>query len=268
MQSYRLEDAEFAEVRALAFRLAGLTLPPSKKALVVGRWGRRLAHYGFASFRQYLQLLADDRNGEERQIALDLLTTNETHFFREQRHFDFLREQVLAKRQRGEMFRVWSAACSTGEEPYSLAMLLAAELGETRWEILGSDISTRVLEVARAGLYPLQRARPIPAEYLRRYCLKGTGPHAGTFLIERALRERVQLRQINLNETLPDVGEFDLILLRNVMIYFDGPTKERVVSRLLPKLKRGGYFFVGHCETLNGVTDALKMLSASIYRKP
>jgi len=263
-----LTQSEFDWIRGFMFRRAGINLAPSKKSLVVGRWNRRLKHFGYTTFREYIGLLSSDAGSAELQIATNLLTTNETHFFREQRHFDFLRERVLPHVRRGERFRVWSAACSSGEEPYSIAMLLAAELGDCPWEVLGSDISTDVLETACAGRYSMERARPIPAEYLRRFCLKGIGPQSGMVLIDPALRARVQFRHINLNARLPDIGQFDVIFLRNVMIYFDTDTKIKVVANLLPTLKPGGHFLVGHCETLNGITEGLGMLSASIYRKP
>lgn len=263
-----LTSSEFDWIRAFMFRLSGINLAPSKKPLIVGRWNRRLRHFGYTRFREYIDLLSSEAGIAERQIAINLLTTNETHFFREQRHFNFLRERVLPHVRRGDKFRVWSAACSSGEEPYSIAMLLAAELGDSAWEVLGSDISTVVLEAACGGLYSMDRARPIPEEYLRRFCLKGVGPQTGTFLIDRALRDRVRFRQINLNERLPEIGQFDVIFLRNVMIYFDTDTKLKVVANLLPTLKPSGHFLVGHCETLNGITDDLSMLSASIYRKP
>lgn len=262
-----LTQAEFERIKALAFRLAGINLSPAKRSLIVGRWSRRLQHHGFGSFGEYLDLLARNEAREELQTALNLLTTNETNYFRERQHFDFLREQVLPNARKAGRFRVWSAACSTGEEPYSIAMLLAAELGNSPWEVVGSDISTSVLATARAGVYSMERARAIPQEYLHRYCLKGTGPQTGMFLVDRAVRERVQFRYINLNEPLPDVGMFDVIFLRNVMIYFSAETKSQVVARMLPALKADGYFLVGHCETLNGVTDRLSMSSASIYTK-
>ncbi len=264
----QLSDAEFAQIRDLAMRMAGISIAPSKKALVVGRWSRRLAFHGLTSFKQYLALLADSNAGAEPQIALDLLTTNETNFFREPKHFEFLRAQVLPSVRRGSGFRVWSAACSSGEEPYSLAMLLAAELPGTPWDVLGTDISARVLKTARAGLYDLARGDPIPRDYLQRFCLKGKGAHAGQFLIQRALRDRVQFARANLNERLADFGQFDVILLRNVLIYFEAKTKERVVKHLTPALKPGGYFIIGHCDTLAGVTHSLTSCSSSVYRKP
>ncbi len=263
----QITDAEFAQVRTLAMQLAGISIAPSKKALIVGRWSRRLAHHGLSRFQQYLELLADGTAGDERQIALDLLTTNETNFFREPKHFDFLRTQVLVAAKPASRIRVWSAACSSGEEPYSVAMLLAAEFRGAQWEVLGTDISSRVLETARAGLYDLARGNPIPHDYLQRFCLKGNGAHAGQFLIQRSLRERVQFARANLNEPLADFGKFDVILLRNVLIYFDAPTKERVLKHLVPALKPGGYFIIGHCDTLAGVTHSLSSCSSSVYRK-
>jgi len=266
-QPVDITDAEFARVRALAMRLAGISIAASKKALVVGRWGRRLAYHGLATFDDYLALLSEKGAAEELQIALDLLTTNETNFFREPKHFEFLKKEVLPQAKRGASFRVWSAACSSGEEPYSIAMLLAAELQNSPWEVLGTDISTRVLKTARIGLYELSRGEPIPRDYLQRFCLRGTGPHAGQFMIDRTVRERVQFSQANLNEPMPDFGKFDVILLRNVMIYFDAPTKERVIKHLVPALKPGGYFIIGHCDALAGVSHSLTACSASVYRK-
>ncbi len=262
-----ITDSEFAQVRDLAMRIAGISIATSKKALIVGRWSRRLHHHRLTSFKDYLALLSGSSAGEELQMALDLLTTNETNFFREPKHFDFVRTQVLPTLTPGNRFRAWSAACSSGEEPYSLAMLLADQLESRPWDVLGTDISSRVLDTARTGLYELARANPIPRDYLQRFCLKGNGPHTGQFLIDRAVRDRVQFARANLNERMPDFGQFDVIMLRNVMIYFDAPTKERVVRHLLPALKAGGYFIIGHCDTLAGVTHSLISVSPSVYRK-
>jgi chemotaxis protein methyltransferase CheR len=247
--------------------LAGISLSSSKKTLVVSRWGKRLAHHGLTNYGEYLKLIADSQSGEELQISLDLLTTNETYFFREQKHFDFLRNHVLPAVRSGHPFRIWSAACSSGEEPYSIAMQLAAELKHPNWEVLGTDISSRVLKRARTGLYEMSRIQGIPPDYLRRFCLKGTGPYADHLLIGRPLRERIRFERVNLNETLPKLGQFDVIFLRNVMIYFDTDTKAKVVSRLLPCLKPGGFFLIGHCDTLHGIAHNLEPLGIAIYRK-
>jgi chemotaxis protein methyltransferase CheR len=263
-----LNDIEFQQFRSWLHLAAGINLPPSKKALVAGRLTKRLKHYNLNSYGDYFRLISHKAEGVELQIALDLLTTNETHFFREPRHFDFLRAQVLPKVRPGKTFRVWSAASSSGEEPYTLAMTLADGLPNTPWEIVASDISTRVLEKARSGHYAMEKARNIPQPLLARHCLKGTGTQVGTFLIEPGLRSRVQFMQINLNAALPKIGEFDIIFLRNVMIYFDMDTKRQVVARMLPLLKSGGFFIVSHSESLNGITDSLKLITPSTYRKP
>jgi chemotaxis protein methyltransferase CheR len=201
-------------------------------------------------------------------MSLDLLTTNETYFFREPKHFEFLRKQVLPAAKSGVPFRVWSAACSSGEEPYSIAMQLAAELKHPDWNVVGTDISSRVLDRARTGLYGMSRIQGIPPDYLRRFCLKGTGPYADNLRIDRPLRERVRFGRVNLNETLPKLGQFDVIFLRNVMIYFDADTKAKVVNRLIPCLKPGGFFLIGHCETLQGVPHNLEPFGIAIFRKP
>ena len=199
---------------------------------------------------------------------MDLLTTNETYFFREPKHFDFLRQQALAAHGRTAMFRVWSAASSSGEEAYSIAMVLADCLGsDTPWEVMGSDISTRVLRGAQRAHYSAERARNIPASYLKRFCLRGTQEYQGTLLIDHALRSRVHFRQLNLNAALPQLGTFDIVFLRNVMIYFSDATKREVVERVIATLKPGGHFLIGHSESLSDITQAVQALAPSIYRK-
>lgn len=268
MRTVTITDQEFAQFQKLIHGIAGISMSAAKKPLVSGRLAKRLAHHGVGSYADYFRILQDDSTRGELQIAVDLLTTNETYFFREPKHFDFLRDQVLPKHRSGRPFRVWSAACSSGEEPYTLAMVLADGLGDAPWDILGSDISTRVLEKARGGHYSLERTKGISQQHLSRYCLKGVGSQAGTFLVDRRLRQQVLFRQINLNEPLPQLGEFDVVFLRNVMIYFNMETKSQVVRRILPLLRPGGYFIVSHSESLNGVTDELKVVTPSIYRKP
>ena len=266
MQAMSLSEREFAQFQQLIFRIAGISMSPAKKALVAGRLAKRLKHHGLASFGEYFSMISARR--DELQMAVDLLTTNETRFFREPRHFDLLRERVLPEHPRGRPFRAWSAASSSGEEVYTLAMVLAQELGEAPWEVLGSDLSTRVLDQARAGMYRMERAAEIPAPYLKASCLKGIGSQKGILLIDPALRRRVRFSQINLVEPLPSIGEFDVIFLRNVMIYFNVETKRQVVSRLLTRLRPGGWFFVGHSESLNGLADELQGVAPAVYRKP
>lgn len=263
-----ISDAEFARFQRFIFDAAGITLASSKQALVTGRLGKRLTHHGLDSYGDYFQLLMSGRHPDEVQMAVDLLTTNETYFFREAKHFDFLREQALAPRGRGQPFRVWSAASSSGEEAYSMAMVLHDCLGDAPWEVLGTDISTRVLEQASRALYTLERARHVPPAYMKRYCRKGTGDYEGWLLIDRELRQRVQFAQVNLNAPLPELGRFDIAFLRNVMIYFNDDTKRGVVSRVCGMLRPGGHLCVGHSETLNQITNAVEPVMPSVYRKP
>ncbi|HXU94744.1 MAG TPA: protein-glutamate O-methyltransferase CheR [Gallionella sp.] len=268
MNHLALSDKEFKQFQTMIYDIAGISMSTAKKPLVSGRLAKRVKHHNLNSYDDYFHLLMKNGGDGELQVAIDLLTTNETYFFREPKHFDFMRDKVLPARKPGRPFRLWSAASSSGEEPYSLAMLLADVLGEAPWEMVASDLSTRVLEKARAGVYPMERAEDIPRHYLTRFCLKGTGSQDGNFLIARELRNRVQYRQVNLNETLPKMGEFDVIFLRNVMIYFDLETKRQVVGRMIPLLAPGGYLVIGHSESLNGVTDDLKVVVPSVYRKP
>ena len=260
-----LTDTELAGFSKLMFEAAGITLAPTKKALVSGRLARRLQGAGCATFTEYLRHI--QRDAKERQQVIDILTTNETYFFREPKHFAYLAEQILPKVEPGRLFRVWSAACSSGEEPYSTAMVLAERLGSRPWDIMASDISTRILEQAQSAVYPMERAEKIPQPYLKAYCLKGVGAQAGYFTLQTSLRERVQFRIVNLNAPFPDMGPFDLIFLRNVMIYFNSETKRQICHRLVDALRPGGHLFVGHSESLNGLDVPLQAVQPAVYRK-
>lgn len=265
----QITDAEFRDLRAWIHRQAGIHLSDQKKALVCGRLAPRMRHYRLSRFADYFRLLQDGEQAGEPQVAVDLLTTNETHFFREPGHFDFVRDRIVPEhRASGRPLRVWSAACSSGEEPYSIAMTLASAMGGVPWDILASDLSSRVLERARTAHYPIARARTIPREHLLACCLKGTGTHEGTFIVAPELAGRVRFMQVNLNEALPGLGEFDLILLRNVMIYFDAPTKQQVVARIVSCLRPGGHLMIGHSESLATVASNLQPIAPSIYRRP
>jgi len=263
-----ISDKEFGQFQKLIYNIAGISLSPAKKPLVSGRLAKRLRERQLANYGDYFKLLSSGQEASEIQMAVDLLTTNETYFFREPKHFDFLQHHILTHHKKGDAFRVWSAASSSGQEPYTIAMVLADCLGDHPWEVVASDISTRVLERARTGQYALEQASHIPKSYLNKFCLKGVGAQEGTFIIDRSLRERVNFRQVNLNLTLPKLGEFDLVFLRNVMIYFDEETKRQVVRRIMGQLKSGGHLFIGHSESLNGIVNDLKSLMPSIYCKP
>ena len=268
MSESAITDQEFKLFQQLIYKIAGISLSDSKKVLLVGRLQKRLRHYQLENFNQYYRLLSSDEHPGELQVMVDLLTTNETYFFREPKHFDFLRQHIL-RGWRGERpFRVWSAASSSGEEAYTIAMVLADTLAGKAWEIVGSDISTRVLAKAVAGHYSLARTEGIPPGYMRKYCLKGVRSNAGTFLIDPELRKKTSFYQINLTHPVEaDIGDFDVVFLRNVMIYFEPETKAKVVHNLLPRLKPGGYLIIGHSETLNGITDRVTAVRPTIYRK-
>ncbi len=268
VQVAEISDREFRLFSELMHERIGVFLSPAKKDLVRGRLLRRLRHYGLTSFKKYFDIATDKQNSQEMQILVDLLTTNETYFFREEKHFDFLRNTVITKIERSAALSVWSAASSSGEEAYSLAMLLADNLRPPhKWTILGTDVNSQVVEHAQRAHYPLDSAEKIPNEYLQRYCLKGVGDYDGMLTIDETLRRRVQFKTMNLNGAWSGIGKFDLIFLRNVMIYFDVLTKRRLVERMFQTLKPGGYFFVGHSESLHGINERFTPVQPSIYRR-
>ncbi|MDT4292223.1 protein-glutamate O-methyltransferase CheR [Methylomonas sp. MO1] len=259
---------EFERFRRLIYDHAGIALTPEKKVMVASRLAKRLDYYQLHSYGEYYQLAISPDYPDEFQTLVNILTTNETYFFREPKHFEYFQQQIL-KPWRGEQFRVWSAASSTGEEAYTLAMVLAENLGIRNWEIFGSDLSTRVLEIARQGVYPLDRLDHMDKRLLEKYCLKGVRSQEGFFRVDNKLRSRVKFDQVNLMSSLPPaLGRFEVIFLRNVLIYFDQDTKKQVVERLITALKPGGHFIISHSESLHRVTEQLQMIKPSIYRKP
>ena len=263
--SIELTDAEFAIFQKLIYDWAGIHMPDSKKALVSSRIMKRLRHYGLNSYTDYLRIVRSEDDRGERQMMINLLTTNETYFFREIRHFDWLRERVTAH-DRSEPFRVWSAACSSGQEVYSIAMTVADVLGETGWQVIGTDISEHILSQALAATYPLEMAEEIPQHLLKKYCLKGAGSEQGKFCIAPALLKNIRLQRMNLLEHRPgSFGYFDVIFLRNVMIYFDRETRMKVSEALAQSLKPGGFLVIGHAESLHGISDHLKAVKPTIY---
>lgn len=270
-----LTDREFSLFQRLIHRETGIFLPEVKKALVVARLSRRLRTLGLRSFGDYFDVVEQDRDGEK-TVMLDNICTNETRFFREPRQFEFLENEVLpawkARGEAGQMpkrIRVWSAACSTGEEPYSLAMLLRTHFpAESGWniEILASDLSTKVLATARDGVWPVQRMAEIPPAYLRAYMLRGVRSEEGKIRAQANIRSLIEFRRLNLNdEQYPVDGPFDLIFCRNVLIYFNRETKAAVVGRLARHLSPAGLLFLGHSETLHGAAHALRHAGPTAY---
>lgn len=262
----KISDAAFRSVCDYFFRISGIRLTDNKRALVLSRLHRLALDQGFADLNEFIARLTRGQLGEAVAVAVvDRLTTNETYFFREPAHFADLAKR--AKARAGEQdFRVWSAASSSGEEAYSCAMLLADTLGEAPWRIWGTDLSTQVVAAARTGLYPIERAEKLSEHYLKRYCLRGEGPYEGQMLIDRSLRQRVEFLGANLTQDLPErLPMFDVIFLRNVLIYFEPPAKADIVRRVITRLKPDGLLYTGHAESLSGLGLPLQSIAPAIY---
>lgn len=259
-------DREFKLFQQLFFEQLGIHLPEQKRTLVSNRLWKRLQARNLHRFQDYYDLIHQPDEEQELTRALELITTNETYFFREPRHFEFMRETVLPERRKQASLRVWSAACSSGEEIYSIAMQLE-DLRPGAWEVLGSDVNQTMLDKARKGIYIDDRARQLPDNYRRRFCRKGTGPYEGHLRVVPELRRKIQLRRIQLHEPFPEIGRFDVVFLRNVMIYFDDNVRADVVRRVTATLNPGGYLFVGHAESLHGLQTDLKQIAPAIYQR-
>jgi chemotaxis protein methyltransferase CheR len=273
-----MSDREFTLYRKLIYSRAGICLTPPKKALLEARLGRRVRELGLGSFLAYYEYVTEDPTETELVRLLDRVSTNETHFFREPRQFNFLEQKIIpnwtTQAMRGlrpRRIRVWSAGCSTGEEPYSLAMILLEYFPPDHgWEIeiLGTDLSSRVIETAQRAIWPIERAKEIPEKYLKRFMLKGTGSQIASMKAGPEIRTIVRLENLNLNDaTYPIAGFFDLILCRNVLIYFDAASRARVIGRLQRHLAPEGYLFVGHAESLNGINERLRHVIPTVYHQ-
>jgi chemotaxis protein methyltransferase CheR len=266
---------EFDNLRELVQRHAGIHLNASKRALVYSRLASRLQQLGMRTFGEYLRCVG--RDSSELEKMTDRITTNETHFFREPGHFECLGDTIIPgwiraaeDGQRAKTLRIWSAGCSTGEEPYSLAMALLDRLGPSSgWSIhiYATDISTRALDVARNATWSMDRAREIPANFLKRFMLQGVGSQAGKLRAGPELRDLVKVEWLNLTTRSYAVGaSYDAVFCRNVLIYFEPELRRRVVDQLLGHVATGGYFFVGHAESVQGLRS-VTCLRPTVYRK-
>ena len=269
--NYEITRDEFEQFRALIYRESGISLSDGKRSLVVSRLSKRLRELGIDTFQQYFNLVTGSAGQEEFTQVLDLISTNKTDFFREPKHFDFLREEILPGLASTKRVRIWSSASSSGEEPYTIAMTLYDGVEDPeRWSchILASDLSTRVLAKASSGVYDAERVRDLPAETVKRHFLNGRGAAAGKVKVKPHLSGMVTFRRINLmDERYPIKTPLDVIFCRNVMIYFDRPTQERLVARFHRYLKPGGYLFIGHSESLQWLQQSFKSIAPTIYRK-
>ncbi len=271
MLTVQIEPREFARVCELLYRTAGINITKGKEGLVMSRLGKRLRALGLDSYQEYLSHIEDDASGAEFSMMVDVLTTNKTSFFREDEHFAHLREQVLPPLvASGREIRVWSAACSSGEEPYTIAMVCAALLDKrdaARVKILATDISSRMLAKARAGTYSAEQVRDVPSQLLQAHFTK-TGPGVvAEYVIDDKIRSLVRFAKLNLMEAWPMRGPFDIVFCRNVMIYFDPETQSRLVRRFHQILAPGGHLFVGHSESLTSRDHAFRNVRPAVYVK-
>ncbi|SFM50337.1 CheR family methyltransferase [Thermodesulforhabdus norvegica] len=276
-----LKDDLFRKFSALVYETAGIHLHEGKKALLQARLSKRLRATGIKTFKEYYDFITKPENVAEFIHFLDAISTNLTYFFREEQHFRFLESRALPeivevkKKEGSRRVRMWSAGCSTGEEPYSIAMCVLEffekKTPEIRWDfkLLATDISTRVLQTAIRGLYSKEKVERVPAPLRTKYFKKVQGSNAGEYVYEVApiLKEVTVFRRLNLKDPYPFHGPFEVIFCRNVMIYFDKPTQQELIQRMTSYLSPGGYFMVGHSESLAGLSHGLKYIQPAVYKK-
>ena len=261
-REFDFSKGDFEHVRKLIYERAGISLSESKQNMVYSRLIRRVRARGLSSFADYLGLLEHGDDAVEWQEFTNSLTTNLTSFFREEHHFPVLAEHVR-KMKSGQQIQLWCCASSTGEEPYSMAMTMVEAFGSYSppVRILATDLDTNVLATAQRGVYPLERLEKMQPERLKKFFLKGKGSHAGSASVRQELRDMITFRQLNLLDDSWSVhGPFDAIFCRNVMIYFDEAEQKRLVEKFHRCLNRSGYLFVGHAESLFGLTTKFRMI--------
>jgi chemotaxis protein methyltransferase CheR len=272
-----ISESEFCLFQELIYQSAGIHLSTAKKGLLEARLIKRIRELGLESFSAYHEHLNRQGDGAELGELLDRIVTNETHFFREPRQFDFLVEQIFprwrdeaANSARPKSIRVWSAGCATGEEPYSLAMTLLDHFpAQTGWriEILATDLSSRALRAARAAVWPIAKAKEIPPGYLKRFMLRGSGRQQGNMKAGPEIIDAVRFAALNLHDQVyAPTGLFDLILCRNVLIYFDALARAAVIERLVDRLAPRAYLFIGHAESLAGMNERVRYVAPTVYR--
>ena len=275
-QEITVSAALFAKFQQLIYRETGIWLSESKTALLCGRLARRLRALQLGTLSEYYQLVVQPDQHHERMLMIDAITTNETRFFREPRHFEYLAQTVFPKWRklvdqglRSKRIRIWSAGCSSGEEPYSLAMLLAKHFPDTEgWEprVLATDISNRVLVTASEGIYPIDSQHDIPKPLLQEFMRKGYAEYEGKMKVAQEIQQMVEFKRLNLGaESYPVNEAFDAIFCRNVLIYFDAASKSRVVEKLMRHLSTQGLLFIGHAENLHSLTRSMRSVAPTVY---
>ncbi|TNF59500.1 MAG: methyltransferase domain-containing protein [Burkholderiales bacterium] len=257
--------ADFRRIKEMIYRKAGISLHDGKHAMVYSRVSRRLRETGHGSFSAYLDWL-EHHDGAEWQEFINALTTNLTAFFREEHHFSILAD--LLRSDRGRAWRIWCAASSTGEEPYSIAMTALETLGNTgQFEIVNSDIDTRVLETAARGIYKMDGIKGLSPERLQRHFMRGKGANAGLMRVKPELQRHMGFQTVNLIHDLPFREPFDLVFCRNVMIYFDATTQRQVLERIHRVMKPGGMLFVGHAENFSDARNLFALRGKTVYER-
>ena len=269
MLNAELTEQQFHKICNLVYNTSGIKLKKGKEALVRARLMKRLRALNMRNITEYLHLIEGKSGATELDALIDVMTTNKTSFFREIDHFDFLRDAILPTLD-GQRLRFWSAACSSGEEPYSLAMLLQHSLPDIARRdvlILATDISRQMLEKAQKAIYPEQSIQADAVQPYRRFFVKLRNGGLGQVQVVQEVREIVRLAWLNLLEKWPMKGPFNVVFCRNVMIYFDRPTQQKLIDRFWQLLAPGGYLFVGHSEGLSGVKHRFEYVKPAIYRK-
>ncbi|MBV2181170.1 MAG: chemotaxis protein CheR [Castellaniella sp.] len=261
----KAEPQDLARVVDILHKRAGIVLGDHKRDMAARTLGLRAHHSGLDSVRDYLNLLEQNPQAEEWDRFISAFTINHTAFFREQHHFQILADFVRTRRK---PISVWCCASSTGEEPYTLAMTLHDACGQSEVgiSVLATDIDVQALAQARKGVYTLDRIKPVPPEFLRRYFLRGTGRQAGMAMVKPVIRNLVTFDELNLVAPVWPVNQkFDAIFCRNTMIYFDKPTQTRILDRFVPLLKPGGLMFAGHSENFTYLTKSLRLQGQTVY---
>ncbi len=277
----RMSESDFRRLCDFIYAQCGINLSPAKKTMLTGRLLKRLRILGIPSFGQYYDYVSSPKGGSEELVhMIDVVTTNKTDFFREPEHFDILYNQSLPdlvhdrRESPLKKLRIWSAGCSTGEEPYSLAMVLAEFFSENQnrgdFSLLATDISSRVLAIAKEGIYPQNSVDPVPSLMKKKYLMRGNGSKKGLCRIVAELRNRVTFQRLNFNDgrQFGFKTNMDIIFCRNVIIYFDRQTQAKLFEKFYAQLVPGGYLFIGHSETLHGINDKFIPVATSVYRKP
>lgn len=265
-----LTDRDLGQIVRLVYDRSGITLHDGKRALVTARLQKRLRVHGFGTFADYLRHVEDDASGGELVELLDAIATNHTCFFREEQHFALLASRVVPEwraRQASGPLRIWSAACATGEEPYTIAMTLRNLAPAPEFSVMASDLSTKALRAATAATYKRQGVEALPRDTLRAHFERGLGAQEGLVRVAAAVRKHVTFRHLNLLEIRDLRERYDVVFCRNVMIYFDQQVQQRVVSMLERHVAPGGYLFISHAESLTGITHGLTWVAPAVYQR-